>query len=45
MELGAKVESVKRIGPTRPHPAAPDQPPADKLLGPVAGLSTACGTR
>lgn len=38
VELGAKVEAVKKIAPTRPHPSAPDEPPGDKLLGPVAGL-------
>lgn len=38
VELGAKVESIKKIAPTRPHPSAPDEPPGDKLLGPVAGL-------
>jgi hemerythrin superfamily protein len=38
VELGAKVEAVKRIAPTRPHPLAPDAPPGDKLLGPVTGL-------
>jgi hemerythrin superfamily protein len=38
VEMGAKVERVKKLAPTRPHPSAPDQPPGDKLLGPVAGL-------
>ena len=38
VELGAKVESVKKMAPTRPHPSAPDEPPGDKLLGPVSGL-------
>lgn len=38
VELGDKVESVKKMAPTRPHPSAPNQPPGDKLLGPVAGL-------
>jgi hypothetical protein len=38
VELGAKLEAVKRIAPTRPHPSAPDEPPGDKLLGPVTGL-------
>ncbi len=38
VELGAKVEAVKKIAPTWPHPSAPDEPPGDKLLGPVAGL-------
>ena len=38
MEMGRKVEGVKKMAPTRPHPAAPDQPPGDKILGPVTGL-------
>jgi hemerythrin-like domain-containing protein len=38
VELGMKVASVKQMAPTRPHPAAPDGPPGDKILGPVAGL-------
>ncbi len=33
-----KVASIKQMAPTRPHPAAPDSPPADKILGPAAGL-------
>jgi hemerythrin superfamily protein len=37
-ELGSKVEAVKKVAPTRPHPSAPDQPPGDKILGPVVGL-------
>ncbi len=37
-ELGGKVEAVKKIAPTRPHPSAPDEPPGDKMLGPVVGL-------
>lgn len=36
VELGQKVESTKKMGPTRPHPAAPDGP-GDKVLGPVTG--------
>jgi hemerythrin superfamily protein len=38
LQLGAKVESAKRMAPTRPHPAAPDKPPLNKLLAPGAGL-------
>lgn len=38
VELGGKVEALKKIAPTRPHPSAPDEPPGDKLLGPVTGL-------
>jgi hemerythrin superfamily protein len=38
VELAGKVEAAKKSAPTRPHPAAPDHPPANKLLGPGAGL-------
>lgn len=38
MELAAKVEAAKKTAPTRPHPSAPDRPPANKLLGPGTGL-------
>lgn len=37
-DLGGKIERAKRIAPTRPHPSAPDKPPANKLLAPGAGL-------
>ncbi|MGA5168741.1 MULTISPECIES: hemerythrin domain-containing protein [Streptomyces] len=37
-ELGEKVRQAKRTAPTRPHPSAPDKPPANKLLAPGAGL-------
>ncbi|MGW1273463.1 hemerythrin domain-containing protein [Streptomyces sp. NPDC002491] len=37
-KLGEKVRSAKRHAPTRPHPAAPDTPPANKLLAPGAGM-------
>ena len=36
--LGHKVVQAKKIAPTRPHPAAPDRPPANLLLDPGAGL-------
>jgi hemerythrin superfamily protein len=36
--LGEKISRAKRLAPTRPHPAAPDEPPLDKLLGPPMGL-------
>ena len=38
LELGDKVKSAKAMAPTRPHPAAPDRPPLNKLLAPGAGL-------
>ncbi|MFJ8727827.1 hemerythrin domain-containing protein [Streptomyces sp. NPDC004166] len=37
-DLGEKVRRAKAMAPTRPHPAAPDTPPANKLLAPGAGL-------
>ncbi|MGW5176236.1 hemerythrin domain-containing protein [Streptomyces sp. NPDC004082] len=37
-ELGDKVRQAKKTAPTRPHPSAPDAPPANKLLGPGVGL-------
>lgn len=37
-ELGEKVRRAKKTAPTRPHPAAPHTPPANKLLAPGAGL-------
>ncbi|GAA5167953.1 MULTISPECIES: hemerythrin domain-containing protein [Amycolatopsis] len=37
-ELGEKVVKAKKIAPTRPHPAAPDKPPANLILDPGAGL-------
>jgi hemerythrin superfamily protein len=37
-ELGAKFAHAKSIAPTRPHPSAPDRPPANKILDPGVGL-------
>jgi hemerythrin-like domain-containing protein len=37
-ELGEKFENSKKLAPTRPHPSAPDRPPANKILGPGVGL-------
>ncbi|MFI1353055.1 hemerythrin domain-containing protein [Streptomyces sp. NPDC020898] len=36
-ELGDKVRRAKKLAPTRPHPSAPDEPPASKLLAPGVG--------
>jgi hemerythrin superfamily protein len=36
--LGARAEAIKRIGPTHPHPSAPDTPPWNIILAPGAGL-------
>ena len=38
-DLGEKFENSKKTAPTRPHPSAPDRPPANKILAPGAGLN------
>ncbi|MCT7658322.1 hemerythrin domain-containing protein [Mycobacterium deserti] len=38
LELGEKFEKAKKSAPTRPHPSAPDHPPANKILDRGAGL-------
>ena len=38
VELGAKVETAKKLAPTRPHPMAPNAAPFHKLVGPGVGL-------
>ncbi|CAM03446.1 hemerythrin HHE cation binding domain-containing protein [Saccharopolyspora erythraea NRRL 2338] len=37
-EMGDKIVQAKKIAPTRPHPGAPDRPPANKLLDPGVGM-------
>lgn len=37
-DLSEKFHRAKKMAPTRPHPSAPDRPPANKILGPGAGL-------
>lgn len=37
-EMGAKYERAKSSAPTHPHPHAPNTPPANRILGPVAAL-------
>jgi len=36
-EIGAAMEAAKKTAPTRPHPRAPDTPPANLAAGAVAG--------
>lgn len=36
-ELGATLSNAKLLSPTRPHPTAPEAPPANLLAGPVVG--------
>ena len=37
-ELSDKFRRSKKMAPTRPHPSAPDHPPANKILDAGAGL-------
>ena len=37
-ELGEQMREAKLAAPTRPHPRAPDHPPANLIAGPVAAL-------
>lgn len=37
-DLGGKILRAKESAPTRPHPSAPDTPPANRILDPGAGL-------
>nr|BFE88311.1 hypothetical protein GCM10020093_109120 [Planobispora longispora] len=37
-ELGHKIQAIKKIAPTHPHPSAPDTPPGNMMMGPLAGL-------
>ncbi|MEU8231501.1 hemerythrin domain-containing protein [Actinoplanes sp. NPDC048967] len=38
IELAGKVETAKKLAPTRPHPAAPNNELFHKLVGPGVGL-------
>jgi hemerythrin superfamily protein len=38
-ELGTQMEEAKGQVPRRPHPKAPDSPPANQITGPAAGLA------
>lgn len=37
-ELGDRYSKAKDRAPTHPHPHAPDTPPGNKLLGPIAAI-------
>ena len=37
-ELGTRVEAIKKMAPTRPHPSVPNDPGKRLAAGPVAGL-------
>jgi hemerythrin superfamily protein len=38
VELGKRVETIKKMAPTRPHPSVPNDPGKRLAVGPVAGL-------
>ena len=37
-DLGEALDQARKVAPTRPHPAAPDAPPANLVTGLVAGI-------
>lgn len=37
-ELGSELQKARRTAPTRPHPGAPDRPPALTMAAPVAAI-------
>ncbi len=37
-KMAQNFETAKKTAPTRPHPSAPDRPPANLILGPGTGL-------
>ncbi len=39
VQLGEKFAKAKRLAPTHPHPNAPDSPPGNVVLGPVAAMA------
>ncbi|MGH8995313.1 MAG: hemerythrin domain-containing protein [Acidimicrobiales bacterium] len=38
VELGQRYQAAKRAAPNHPHPHAPDTPPGNKIVGPIAAL-------
>jgi hemerythrin superfamily protein len=38
LELASRVESIKKMAPTRPHPNVPNDPGKRLAVGPIAGL-------
>jgi hemerythrin superfamily protein len=44
-ELGERLEEAKKTVPRRPHPKAPDEPPANLVVGPVTGLADKARSR
>ncbi len=39
MQLGEMMDKAKAMAPTHPHPNAPNTPPGNLMLGPVAALA------
>ena len=38
-DLGERLELAKKTAPNRPHPKAPDEPPANLVTGPVTAVA------
>lgn len=44
-EIGAELEKQKKFSPTKPHPKAPDAPPANLVAGPAAKVIDLVGDK
>jgi hemerythrin superfamily protein len=44
-EMGEALEAARRTAPTRPHPKAPDEPPANLVAGPAAAARDSLGDK
>ncbi len=44
VQLGQKVQTAKKLAPTRPHPSAPNAELFHKVVGPASAWSTGSGT-
>lgn len=38
IEMGQKLDTAKKVAPTRPHPAAPNEPPSLTMAAPFAAV-------
>src|SRR5690606_22663079 len=42
-DVGEVMENARKTAPTRPHPRSPDEPPANLVVGTVAGVADRVG--
>jgi hemerythrin superfamily protein len=44
-EMGEALEAARKTAPTKPHPKAPDEPPANLVAGPAAAARDSLGDK